>query len=63
MGYLDEEKKTLETFTENLQWYRTGDMGSIDEEGYITLQGRKKVKSSHNISKMFQLISHNKGIL
>jgi len=46
MGYLDEEKKTLETFTEDFHWYLTGDMGSKDSEGFITLQGRKKVNNN-----------------
>jgi len=38
-GYWKDEKKTEEAFTED-GWYRTGDMGYIDEEGYIYLSGR-----------------------
>ncbi len=38
-GYWKDEKKTEEAFTAD-GWYRTGDMGYVDEEGYIYLSGR-----------------------
>ena len=41
MGYHKEEAKTKETFTEDL-WFRTGDVGALDPEGYLTISGRIK---------------------
>lgn len=38
-GYWGDEEKTKKAFTPD-GWYRTGDMGYIDEEGYIYLSGR-----------------------
>ncbi len=38
-GYWKDEAKTKEAFTAD-GWYRTGDMGYVDEEGYIYLSGR-----------------------
>ncbi len=38
-GYWRDEEKTKDAFTED-GWYRTGDMGYVDEEGYIYLSGR-----------------------
>jgi len=38
-GYWKNEEKTKEAFTAD-GWYRTGDMGYKDEEGYIYLSGR-----------------------
>jgi acyl-CoA synthetase (AMP-forming)/AMP-acid ligase II len=38
-GYWKDEEKTQKAFTED-GWYRTGDMGYKDEEGYIYLSGR-----------------------
>jgi acyl-CoA synthetase (AMP-forming)/AMP-acid ligase II len=38
-GYWKDEEKTRQAFTTD-GWYRTGDMGYKDEEGYIYLTGR-----------------------
>ena len=38
-GYWRDEEKTKSAFTED-GWYRTGDMGYKDDEGYIYLAGR-----------------------
>ena len=50
-GYWKDEKKSKEAFTTD-GWYRTGDMGYVDEEGYIYLSGRSDdviVRGGENI--------------
>ncbi len=40
LGYYNNEKSTKETLSDG--WLSTGDIGSIDKEGYISITGRKK---------------------
>ncbi|CAI5443175.1 unnamed protein product [Caenorhabditis angaria] len=40
-GYWKNPKKTAEEFTED-GWFKTGDVGFVDEDGYLTIGGRSK---------------------
>ncbi len=52
LGYFDDQIATEACFT-TAAWFLTGDLGWVDENGYLRLTGRKKeviIRGGHNIN-------------
>ena len=52
LGYLDDAEATRDTFTKD-GWLKTGDVGSMDRDGYVHVTGRLKeliIKGGENIA-------------
>ncbi|HML13799.1 MAG TPA: class I adenylate-forming enzyme family protein [Xanthobacteraceae bacterium] len=51
LGYFDDQKATEESFNRD-GWFMTGDLGWVDEHGYLRITGRNKdviIRGGHNI--------------
>jgi acyl-CoA synthetase (AMP-forming)/AMP-acid ligase II len=51
LGYFDDQKSTEESFNRD-GWFMTGDLGWVDENGYLRVTGRKKdviIRGGHKI--------------
>ncbi len=51
LGYFDDQTATEDAFNRN-GWFMTGDLGWVDEQGYLRITGRKKdviIRGGHNI--------------
>jgi len=51
LGYFDDQEATETSFNQ-FGWFMTGDLGRLDEHGYLQITGRKKdviIRGGHNI--------------
>lgn len=66
LGYFENEEATKKVLVDG--WFHTGDLATIDEEGYIFIQGRKKsvivLKNGKNIfpEEMESLVNKIEGV-
>ena len=69
-GYFENPKETdniIKTHADNKKWIHTGDLGSVDQEGFLTFHGRiKKIYltkgSDNNVYKLFPMQIENELI-
>jgi len=54
-GYLNNEKANRESFTKE-GWFRTGDQGKMDEEGYVFITGRIKELINRGFMELLKLL-------
>ena len=51
LGYFDDQKATEDAFNKS-GWFMTGDLGTLDANGYLRISGRSKdiiIRGGHNI--------------
>jgi acyl-CoA synthetase (AMP-forming)/AMP-acid ligase II len=51
LGYFDDQKATEDSFNKS-GWFMTGDLGTLDADGYLRISGRAKdiiIRGGHNI--------------
>ena len=51
LGYFDDQAATEDAFNKS-GWFMTGDLGSLDAQGYLRIAGRSKdiiIRGGHNI--------------
>ena len=66
LGYFDDQEVTESSFN-STGWFMTGDIGWMDEKGYLRVTGRKKdiiLRGGHNIypAKIEALVMQHEGI-
>lgn len=66
LGYFDDQFATESSFNSN-GWFMTGDLGWMDERGYLRITGRKKdviIRGGHNIypARIESLVMRHTGV-